>query len=129
MMKIFPLLASLILTGFALLPAASVAAGSDNSQTAAPPVETGIQCVPLRMIERTKIVDDSTILFEMKSGKVYRNNLRQSCNGLKRGDRFAYKTSSSQLCSMDIITVVRSMGIAGPSCGLGDFVPVTPTAK
>ena len=40
---------------------------------------------------------------------------------------FSYRTSITQLCSVDIITVIDrgAPGIAGPSCGLGQFQEVT----
>jgi hypothetical protein len=39
-----------------------------------------------------------------------------------------YRTSLNQLCDLDIITVLNSLGFGfmrGPSCGLGSFQPVT----
>ncbi len=50
--------------------------------------------------------------------------LPNGCPGLGFEERFAYKTTIGQLCSTDIITVLRTGGINGPSCGLGEFVPV-----
>jgi hypothetical protein len=59
--------------------------------------------------------------------KVYRNTLPYSCPQLGFEERFLYKTSLSQLCSTDIITVLTSGGpdlSRGASCGLGQFQPV-----
>ena len=110
-----------------LVPAIAVAAeGQDKA--AAPAAAEKVQCVPLFMIDQTKIVDDKTILFIMKNGVVWRNELPFPCHGLKYEDRFSYKTSLNQRCSTDIITVLPSMGIPGPSCGLGEFVRDTSAA-
>jgi hypothetical protein len=85
-------------------------------------------CVSLLRIDRTDIVDDSNILFYMTNGTIYRNQLPHRCPGLRTADSFMYRTSLNQLCDLDIITVLNSLGFGfmrGPSCGLGSFQPVT----
>jgi hypothetical protein len=85
-----------------------------------------VSCVQLNGIESTRVRDDSTIDFYMNGHKVYRNRLPNSCPQLGFEERFAFKTSLSELCSTDIITVLMSPGISrGASCGLGQFQPVT----
>ena len=82
------------------------------------------QCVRLSSIDSTRVVDDQNILFYMKNGDVYRNELPRRCPGLAVEDTFMYRTSLNQLCNVDIITVLRSMGFGfqpGISCGLGMF--------
>lgn len=82
-------------------------------------------CIPLRAIRNSNVHSDRVIDFEMNGGKVFRNELPYDCSSLGFEERFSYKTSLSQLCSTDIITVIQSPpGISGPSCGLGKFVPV-----
>lgn len=39
-------------------------------------------CVSLRRIDRTEVVDDRNILFHMRGGNVYLNNLPHKCPGL-----------------------------------------------
>ncbi|SNS93796.1 hypothetical protein SAMN06295912_12515 [Sphingomonas laterariae] len=84
-----------------------------------------LNCVNLRQIRETKVLNDSTIDFHMNGGKIYRNSLPGRCPQLGFEERFAYKTSLSQLCSTDIITVLTTMGgpglNRGASCGLGQF--------
>ena len=61
----------------------------------------------------------------MNGGRVYRNTLPHGCPSLGFEERFSYSTSLSQLCSTDIITVLRPPGVArGASCGLGQFQPI-----
>jgi hypothetical protein len=84
-------------------------------------------CVSIQQIRSTKIIDDSTIDFKMAGGKTYRNTLPYSCSGLRRDDAFSYRTSTSQLCNVDIIRVVENYGgrlQEGAGCGLGKFQPV-----
>jgi len=91
-----------------------------------PPVD----CVQLRSIRETRVRSDQVIDFYMNGNKVYRNTLPQSCPSLGFEERFAYATSLSQLCSVDIITVLRSPPMMrGASCGLGKFQPITGAPK
>lgn len=83
-----------------------------------------VSCISPSQIRSTRIIDDQTIDFDMGGGKVYRNHMAYTCPGLKSEGRFAYKLNTSQLCSVDIITVLYNYGFGlqqGPSCGLGTF--------
>ena len=76
------------------------------------------------------MLDDHNILFYMRGGDIYRNYLSNRCAGLSRREAFMYRTTSSQLCDIDLITVLMPGGAGffpGPSCGLGKFYPVTET--
>jgi len=90
-------------------------------------------CISLSRIDRTDVVDDSNILFYMKGGDIYLNRLPHRCPGLRWEKAFMYRTSMSQLCNVDIITVLNNMGFGfspGVSCGLGPFYPISEeTAK
>jgi hypothetical protein len=94
-------------------PPAAVAAGEP------------VDCVQTSLIEDTRIFGDSTIDFHMRNGVTYRNTLPHSCPNLGFDKRFAYKTTTGQLCSLDTITVLPTgSSIPGPTCGLGKFQPV-----
>ncbi len=88
-------------------------------------------CVSLSQIRESRVVDDSTIDFYLRGGQVLRNTLPNSCPQLGFERAFTYSTSLSQLCSVDIITVIIQGGgpRTGASCGLGKFVPYTPVPK
>lgn len=79
------------------------------------------RCISLNRIQNTRVLDDQTILFKMRGRKHYVNRLSHACPSLKREERFMYKTSIGQLCSIDIITVLDSFGRSWASCGLGKF--------
>jgi hypothetical protein len=87
-----------------------------------------INCVQLQNIRETRVRDDRTIDFIMRNGKWFRNTLPNSCPQLGFERAFAYQTSITQLCNVDIITViVQGAGARrGASCGLGKFTPIEP---
>ena len=98
-------------------------AGQDGDQT-----DQARNCVDVMRIDRTEVVDDDTVLFYMRTGDVYRNELRNSCPTLGFEERFMYRTALSQLCDIDVITVIRDVGfgfLPTASCGLGKFEPIT----
>ena len=100
----------------------------DNLIAAGDPVD----CVQIVAIQSTNVRDDKTIDFMMNGGKIYRNTLPDSCPSLGFERKFSYATSLSQLCSVDIITVLQSSGPGlqrGASCGLGKFQPMQKTPK
>ena len=111
--------------GFAIMAAMPLAAKS----TAPPPVVAGppVSCINLRNIRSTNVIDEQTIDFHMSGKQVYRNTLPNRCPQLGFERAFAYQTSISQLCSVDIITVIvqGSGSMRGASCGLGQFTPVS----
>jgi hypothetical protein len=120
----------LALTILTLAATTSIADARDrNAVPDATPVGDAVSCVQLRSIQSTRVHGDSVIDFHMGGGKVYRNTLPNSCPSLGFEERFSYKTSLSQLCSVDIITVLQSPGLSqGASCGLGKFQPVKLTS-
>jgi hypothetical protein len=120
----------------ALIIAASLAASGStaiakrdrNEVPAATSLGEAVSCVPLTQIRESRVRNDSVIDFRVSGSKWYRNTLPHSCPSLGFEERFLYKTSLSQLCSTDIITVLYSAGSGlerGASCGLGKFEPVS----
>ncbi|WP_340313203.1 hypothetical protein [Rhizorhabdus argentea] len=94
------------------------------------PVGKALDCIPLRSIRNTRVRDDRTIDFYMNGNKVYRNTLPYRCPELGFEEKFSYATSQSQLCSVDIITVLHSPPVMrGASCGLGKFQPISGAPK
>ena len=81
-------------------------------------------CINRWSIRSTDVIDDQTIDFKMNNGDIYRNNLPNKCSGLAFEEAFSYKTSSSQLCSVDIIHILSQTGgqlDSRGACGLGQF--------
>jgi len=87
---------------------------------------TPIDCVSTTRIRSTEVIDDRTIVFYLRGGRVYSNILDHDCPSLLREDLFAYEARGGRLCSSDFIRVLPRSGFGiGPSCGLGDFHPIT----
>jgi hypothetical protein len=85
-------------------------------------------CVRINDIDRIDIVDADTLVFRMRGGKVYRNELPHRCPGLRSNDTLMYRSSAGRLCSVDVVTVLEDWGFGfapGASCGLGMFEPIT----
>jgi hypothetical protein len=117
-------LTALALAGCTQAPAASASARrTPPAAVAAGPAE---DCVQTSLIDNTRVYGDTTIDFHMRNGKVYRNVLPHSCPNLGFDERFVYRTTTGQLCSIDTITVLPTgSSIPGPTCALGKFQPVT----
>ncbi len=102
-------------------------AGQGRDVPAARVVGEPVSCLPLQSIRESRVRDDWTIDFRTSGGRWYRNTLPNRCNGLGFERSFSYATSLTQLCNVDIITVISTAG-GGPinrgSCGLGQFTPV-----
>lgn len=117
-----------LLTVAALPLGACTAEVDREQQVRAPAVQVlgaAVNCVQTSRVRDTVVHDDYTIDFRMLGGEVYRNTLPGRCPGLGFEERFAYQTTTGQLCSVDTITVLQSGGAPrGPTCGLGQFVPV-----
>jgi hypothetical protein len=81
-------------------------------------------CITRSNIRSTDVIDDQTIDFKMRNGDIYRNSLPHRCSGLGFEESFSYKTSTNQLCSVDIIHVLAQTGgrlDTRGACGLGKF--------
>lgn len=90
--------------------------------------EGGERCIDTRRISNTRIVDKQNILFYMRGGDIYHNELPRACMGLRSGKTISYRTSLSRLCSNDLITLLDNFGMGmsrGPSCAIGKFRPVS----
>lgn len=116
---------TLILVTSMLIGGAAIA--RDRSIPAATPTGEAKSCLSLSSIRESRVRSDKVIDFRTNGNKWYRNELPNSCPSLGFEERFLYRTSQSELCSVDIITVLHSYGNGldrGASCGLGKFQPV-----
>lgn len=98
---------------------------TEPAQSTAPQVE---KCLSIVRIDQSKIVDSRHMLFTTADRRMYLNTLPRDCPGMHPGDTYMFSTALSQLCNVDIITILNPAGVGflrGPSCGLGMFEPVT----
>ncbi|MBV8799745.1 MAG: hypothetical protein JOY77_00630 [Alphaproteobacteria bacterium] len=76
-------------------------------------------CLWTYQIDHTHYVNPTTVLFYMKDGRVWQNNLKGPCPGLNLHG-FSYVTRSDQICGPEIgIRVIKT----GEACSLGEFSP------
>lgn len=115
------------LMAIALTSTAGSALAKKRDVPAAEETGPAVNCIRTTDIRETRVRSNSVIDFRTSGQKWYRNTLPHSCPSLGFEERFMYKTSTNQLCSVDIVTVLYSHGRGldqGPSCGLGKFQPV-----
>jgi hypothetical protein len=106
-------------------------AGAAMAETPAPAAETR-NCLFIANIRQTDVRNDRTIDFTLRDGSVWRSTLPYRCAQLGFERAFSYRTSISQLCRQDLITVIQQTGNQrGASCGLGEFQrqPPPPTKR
>ncbi len=109
-----------------MLALAGCQSGPPKAVAELKPIGKPESCLLLQNIRETRVVDDQTIDFYTRDNKVFRNRLPNMCPQLSFERAFTYQTSISQLCNVDIITVLilNSPLQRGASCGLGKFTPI-----
>ncbi len=105
------MLISLVLIG-------ALAAADAPSET---PKATMRDCVTTYTLRSTAVLDDQTILFQLRDGSVWKNTLDYSCPSLGFREAFSYESHGTQLCDVDTIKVFEPYGNSGVTCGLGKF--------
>jgi len=95
-------------------------------RVAGPPVD----CIYLRDIRASRIIDGIAIVYETGGGTLYVNRPASGTTWLHRDDVMVTDTHSPQLCSVDIVRL-RDSGsrMETGSVGLGKFVPYRRPAK
>lgn len=89
-----------------------------------------VDCLQLRDIRSSRIIDRTAILYETSGGKMYVNRPRSGATSLDSGDIMITDTHSSQLCSIDIVRLYDSGArMQSGFVGLGKFVPYVKTAR
>src|SRR5215510_8057912 len=91
--------------------AASALSVQGAAQEAATPdaASTQKRCLDLARIEQTEVIDNKHIIFHVsgQGDPMYLNTLPHECVGLTKTDPLLYKTALSELCDLDLITVLH----------------------
>lgn len=95
-----------------LILAAALSAGTDKPEVR--------DCLTTTQLRATSVLDDKTILFELRDRSVWKNSLDSACPSLGFYEAFSYESFGARLCDMDYIKVFEN-GRVGASCGLGKF--------
>jgi hypothetical protein len=115
--------------GLTLLMLTSCATDSDrvpSAQQRWTPQGDPVNCITIRNIRSTSVIDDRTIHFIMNGrDRMFRNELPFACTGLGFSRSFAHNSRTPQLCRVDTITVIQG-GSRGMTCALGQFQPMVP---
>ncbi|HEU4616906.1 MAG TPA: DUF6491 family protein [Gammaproteobacteria bacterium] len=116
-----------------MILAAATAAADDKEDKDKKDADEGgtTSCVQLSRVRNTTVIDDSTILFQLRNGDILLNHLPNRCPTLGQEKRFSYRVTANRLCDTDTITVLQDFGLGlGPSatCQLGEFNPITKEA-
>lgn len=108
--------------------AADVADVADAAEySAAASSDAPLHCIALVQLREVKVLDARRIVFRTTGGKAYLSTLARDCPGLARDKAILYRPTLNQLCDLDLITVLETIGdgfTAGASCGLAPFVPL-----
>jgi hypothetical protein len=103
----------------------ALSTGAALAADAPPAASAPSVCLEPSRIDHTTVLDDKTILFKMRDGTIWRNDLPQKCYSLKIENGFAYEVQGDSICSnLQTIRVLRSHN----TCFLGAFTPYTPPA-
>jgi hypothetical protein len=121
-------IAASVLAAAALWGCAPTAPAGESYVSKAPAAAVlgpAVSCLQNTQIRDTRVWDDRTIDFVMVDGTRYRNTLPYACHGLGFEQRFTHKSPTNSYCSTDTITVLPTgSSLPGPTCALGEFVPV-----
>jgi hypothetical protein len=123
MRKLITLLAgTLMLGGVAQAkrqdPEAALATAIQGREAGAP-----VQCIDLHRIRNSRIIDGTAIIYDA-GGVIYVNRPTNGAEELNQWDTMVTRTSTSQLCNVDTVTMVdRTSHSFSGVVFLGDFVP------
>lgn len=79
-------------------------------------------CINLTQIQRSEVLDDETILFHLRNGRIKKATLAFGCPSLKFYDSFSYRVYSNRLCARVDVIVSRG-GAHCPIAEISDYAP------
>ena len=118
--------------------AAAIAATPDNSKNEAKLAAAlagrvagkPVDCINLRDVRSSQIIDRTAIVYDTGGGKLYVNRPRMAADSLDSDDILVTKTIGTDLCSLDTINLIdRASRFSHGFVGLGEFVPYTKVPK
>lgn len=97
-------------------------AAAIEGHVAGPPVN----CINTRHVTSTEIIDGAAIIYRTSHGRFYVNRPDAGQRSLQRGDVLVTRTTSPELCSVDVVRLYDSGArMETGSIFLGSFVPYT----
>jgi hypothetical protein len=108
---------------------AATAQAQDGAAEADDAPSVSQPCLNHPTIRRTKVLGDRNIVFTLRDGTIYNNQLPRQCPSLRRDSVVNYAVENSRLCAGASFQVLweTSLGNYVPAfvCRLGSFVPIT----
>jgi hypothetical protein len=126
---------SLLFAGVAILSTAVPAAAATRTARPTPEQRLAkllagrvagepVHCISLRDIRSSEIIDGTAIVYRTGGNRLYVNRPRGGAQQLDYDDVLVTRTSTSQLCSIDIVRLVdRTSRFETGFVSLDDFVP------
>lgn len=88
--------------------------------------ENGMRCLSVSQYDSVQILNEQMLLFKGTGNRVWANELRNRCPGMRKDDVLIFELRGSQVCSLDSVTPTRPGFLgwphAGPKCSLGEFI-------
>ncbi len=114
------------------LPAAAVgtlltlAASGVVAQEASPHQTLGERCIRTSRIFESRVIDETTVILDMRGGPDLKMELAGKCHGLRDHRGFSYSSSIGRLCANgDVIRAIRDSRGLGSTCAISSFTPLT----
>jgi hypothetical protein len=83
-----------------------------------------VDCIDLRQVRSTEVINDTAILYKMTDGTVYLNRPEAGRTSLNQWDVLLTRTQTSRLCSIDVVDMYDPvLGVQKGPVFLGEFVP------
>ncbi len=84
------------------------------------------RCLASHQYDSVDILDDRHLVFKGRGHRIWVNELRNRCVGLRPRDVLQFEVHANRICDLDMFQAVdTSIGIKGGICSLGQFTPVT----
>jgi hypothetical protein len=84
------------------------------------------RCLRLHAYQSVKVLDEQRLIFKGRGGKVWLNQLKGRCQGLRRRMTLEFTRRDSRLCELDDVRGVdQDYRPMSARCALGAFEPIT----
>ena len=121
---------SAVLQGMAitvLLPVAGAGVGTTDIETLPESEYVESQrCLGIAEYRSVEVLDEQRLVFKGRRGKVWLNQLKARCQGLRRRMTLEFTRRGSRLCELDDVRGVdQDYRPLSARCALGAFEPIT----
>ena len=84
------------------------------------------RCLRVHAYQSVEVLDEQRLIFKGRAGKVWLNQLKARCQGLRRRMTLEFTRRGSRLCELDDVRGVdQDYRPMSARCALGAFEPIT----